>query len=406
MERKVEERTVNLIRATEELRESEERFKAIFDNASDGIFLANPESRRLYLGNMAISKMLGYSPEEIGNLGVEDIHPKESLAIIIDTFEKQSNKNISYAYNTPVKKKDGSIFYADICGYPLTLKGKKYITGIFRDVTERRQVEENLRNAFIKAEAGNRAKSEFLANMSHELTTPLNSVIGFSQVLKDGLYGELNQHQQEYVDNILQGGIRLLSLINDMLNLVRAESGSDELRINRVLLRDALKASAAIFNEKAIMHNLKLTLQIEPEADTEIETDSGKLTQILFHLIDNAVKFTPEGGSVSVQARKLKSSEVRKDDASETSALSRFSTNGDFIEISITDTGIGIRLEDIEKLFQPFSQMESPYTKRYGGAGIGLSLTKKLVEQLGGRIWAESEYGKGSKFTFVIPVRK
>lgn len=400
LERKVKERTADLLCATEEIRESEELFKAIFDNAADGILLANPENKSFYLGNMAISQMLGYSWEEISKLGVMDIHPKESLSFVIQKFEKASNENINYTNEIPMKRKDGSIFYADISGIPITLKGKKYLLGIFRDITERRNAAEALQNALIASEASNRAKSEFLANMSHELTTPLNSVIGFSQILQDGFYGELNDNQKEYVNAILQGGTRLLSIIRNMLDLVRSESGKEELTINRFLLKDTLKSSVAIFNENLIKHNLKLTLEIEPDADIEIETDSGKLKRILYNLIDNAVKFTQDGGSVFVKTRKLSSSEFRvlSSESEKNSQL-----HGNFIKISVEDTGIGIKPENIEKLFQPFTQLESPHTKKYSGAGIGLVLAKRLVELLGGRIWAESEYGKGSRFVLVIP---
>lgn len=384
LERKVEERTAELRMASEEARESEERFKAIFDNAADGILLADPENKNFYIGNKRISQMLGYSQEEISTLGVMDIHPKEHLSYITGVFEKFYKEDIKSATDIPIKRKDGSIFYADISALPVTLKEKKYLVGIFRDISEQRQATETLQNALIAAEASNKVKSEFLANMSHELTTPLNSVIGFSQVLKDGLYGELNTHQQEYVDNILQSGTNLLSLIRNMLNLVRAESGKYELKVNRFLLKDALKSSVAIFNERSIGHNMKLTIQIEDDADIAIETDSGNLIQILFNLIDNAVKFTPDGGSVSVSARKIEAEKL--------------------IEISVADTGIGIKPEDIGKLFKPFRQLESPYTKKYSGTGIGLILTKRLVELLGGRIWVESEFGKGSRFTFVIPI--
>ncbi|MBI4826046.1 MAG: PAS domain S-box protein [Nitrospirae bacterium] len=401
LECRVEERTAELTNANEAIRESEERFKTIFDNAADGILLADLENKRFYLGNKTISRMLGYSPEEISTLGVMDIHPKENLSYVLEIFEKQSRKDITHTTDIPVKRKDGSIFYTDISGFPVILKGKKYLVGIFRDVTERRQAEEQMQDALITAEAANRTKSEFLANMSHELTTPLNSVIGFSQVLKDGLYGELNTHQQEYVSNILQSGIHLLSLIRNMLDLVRTESGKDELRVNRFLLKDALISSAAIFNEKSISQNLKFTLQIEPDADIELETDTGKLTQILFHLIDNAVKFTPDGGSVRVAARLVNSEELPP----LSPPLTRGEMGGrDFIEISVADTGIGIKPENIDKLFQPFSQLESPYTKKYSGTGIGLILTKKLVELLGGRIRVESEFGKGSTFTFTLPI--
>ncbi|GAB4413567.1 MAG: hypothetical protein OHK0032_09680 [Thermodesulfovibrionales bacterium] len=230
------------------------------------------------------------------------------------------------------------------------------------------------------------AKSDFLANMSHELRTPLNSIIGFSEVLQDGLYGELTEKQAEYVRDINTSGRHLLDLINDILDLSKVESGKVELELSRFSLRELLNSSITIFRERAMKQNLSLSLGIEPGADVEIEADLRRMKQIMFNLLSNAVKFTPDGGTVSVKARKVQGE--------------------DFIEITVADTGIGIKPEDMPKLFKEFTQLESPYTKNYEGTGLGLALTKRLVELHSGRIWAESEYGRGSRFTFTIPIRQ
>lgn len=176
--------------------------------------------------------------------------------------------------------------------------------------TELRESNERLRQKTIEideakllAESASRAKSEFLANMSHEFITPLNAVIGFSQVLKDGLSGDLNDKQKEYVDYILQGGLQLFTILNQIIELARVESDKEKIKSGRFLLKDALKSSVAAFDDRAVTRSLKIMLEIEPDAEIEIETDAGKLRRILYNLIDNAVKFTPDGGSVSVQAR-------------------------------------------------------------------------------------------------------
>ena len=276
---------------------------------------------------------------------------------------------------------------------------KKLNEGLKRSLLE-------LEHARLLAEAANRAKSDFLANMSHELTTPLNSIIGFSQILQDRLYGELNEKQKEYVSDVLSSGVHLLGLITDMLDLSRATSGSMQLRLNKFLVKDVLKSSMTVFNEEAIKHNLKLSLDIEPDADIEIEADSGKLNQIMFNLLSNAVKFTPDGGSVRVQARLTRDEGRRtKDEKASIVLTSEVSDHPSSIEVSIADTGIGIKAEELSRLFKEVAQFESPYTKKYSGTGVGLVLTKKLVELLGGRIWVESEHGKGSRFSFVIPVK-
>ncbi|MFZ6007028.1 MAG: ATP-binding protein [Nitrospirota bacterium] len=249
--------------------------------------------------------------------------------------------------------------------------------------------QKELMEANFKLAEASKAKSDFLANMSHELRTPLNSILGFSEILTDELYGKLNEKQQEYVKDIHSSGKHLLNLINDILDLSKVESGKMELEPCSFPLRDVLNASIAMLKEKAIKHNIKLGLEIEPEADTVIEADERKLKQIMFNLLSNAVKFTQDGGSVSVQARKVGSQHET-----------------DFIEISVIDTGIGIKSEDVPRLFKEFTQLESPYDKRYEGTGLGLALTRRLVELHGGKTWVESEFGKGSKFTFAIPVKQ
>ncbi|MDO8281199.1 MAG: ATP-binding protein [Thermodesulfovibrionia bacterium] len=398
LERKIEDRTVEIAKAYESLKAenqarkeaeevlsaSEKRYRTLIETTGTGYVIIDYEG-----------KVLNANQEYVHLTGHTDLNEIRGRSVMEWTadYEKDKNakavakcardghiRNLEIHYVTG----QGKVTPIEINATVMLIDGKAQILTLCRDITERKKAEEYLQNALITAEASNKVKSDFLANMSHELTTPLNSVIGFSQVLKDGLSGELNTDQQEYVDNVLQGGMRLLSLIRNMLDLVRAESGKDELIVKRFLLKETLKSSVAMFNEISIERNLKLTLQIEPAADIVIETDAGKLTRILYNLIDNAVKFTPAGGSVSVSARKIEAEKL--------------------IEISVTDTGIGITPENIDKLFQPFAQLESPYTKTYGGTGIGLILTKRFVELLGGRIWAESEYGKGSKFIFVIPI--
>ena len=268
------------------------------------------------------------------------------------------------------------------------------LQGVFaaaRDVTERKRLdlvllEKNveLESAKAVAEKTNLTKSDFLANMSHELRTPLNAVIGFSEVLQDQMFGQINEKQQEYVSNILTSGRHLLSLINDILDLSKVESGKMELELSSFSLRDSLDASMTMLREKALKGGLEIQLVLAPEADLQIEADQRKLKQILFNLLSNAVKFTPASGSVRVSV-------VR---------------DGDFIEVTVKDTGIGINAEDIPKLFHPFTQLESVYTKGFEGTGLGLALTRQLVELHFGRIWVESEFGTGSSFSFTLPVKQ
>jgi len=266
------------------------------------------------------------------------------------------------------------------------------LQGVFaaaRDVTERKRLDQVLQEKNVElegarsvAEKTSLTKSDFLANMSHELRTPLNSVIGFSEVLQDQLFGPINPKQQEYVGNIITSGRHLLSLINDILDLSKVESGKMGLDLNSFPLRETLEASVGILRERALKGGLDLRLQVDPGAELPIMADQRKLKQILFNLLSNAVKFTPTGGTVVLSALR----------------------DGDCVEITVADSGIGIREEDISKLFQAFTQLESAYTKGFEGTGLGLALTRQLVEMHGGRIWVKSEFGAGSRFSFTLPI--
>lgn len=263
-----------------------------------------------------------------------------------------------------------------------------------------------LNEANVKLEEVSRAKSDFLANMSHELRTPLNSIIGFAEVLENRLFGGLNEKQYEYVKIIHTSGKHLLELINDILDLSKVESGKIEIEVSEFPLKEVLNTSLTMLREKALKHNISLSLEVMPDADITIAADERKLKQIMFNLLNNAVKFTPDGGSVRVQARKVIGDlGLGIGEKKLTPKPQRPTPDADFYEISVTDTGIGIKHEDMPKLFKEFSQIESPYTKDYEGTGLGLALTKRFVELHGGKIWVESEYGKGSRFMFTIPAK-
>ena len=234
------------------------------------------------------------------------------------------------------------------------------------------------------AEAANKAKSDFLASMSHEFRTPLNAVIGFSELMATGLGGPLTDQQKEYVTDIFTSGRHLLSLVNDILDLSKVEAGKMELQLNGFNIERLIEMSIALFKEKAYKQGLQMTFEVAQGLDTMIG-DERKIKQVLFNLLGNAVKFIPDGGTIHVKAA--------------------LADDKDFVKYSVSDTGIGISTEDQNKLFKPFEQIDSRLTRKYKGTGLGLSLCKQLVELHGGRIWVESEAGKGSNFIFVIPMR-
>ncbi|HSE88655.1 MAG TPA: GAF domain-containing protein [Candidatus Binatia bacterium] len=241
-----------------------------------------------------------------------------------------------------------------------------------------REIEDKSR----QIEAANRHKSEFLANMSHELRTPLNAIIGFSEVLQERMFGELNEKQAEYTDDILTSGRHLLSLINEILDLSKVEAGRMELELATFDLPLAIDNARTFVRERATKHGINLDVTVD-ERLGDFVGDERKIKQILLNLLSNAVKFTPEGGRIGINARQADGS----------------------VEISVSDTGIGISPEDQAKIFEEFRQVGGDYAHKREGTGLGLTLAKKFVELHGGKIWVQSEVGKGSTFSFTLPER-
>ncbi|MGZ4415905.1 MAG: ATP-binding protein [Gaiellaceae bacterium] len=242
------------------------------------------------------------------------------------------------------------------------------------------RMNDELRRLYGELETTSRHKSEFLANMSHELRTPLNAVIGFSQVLRERLFGEINDKQEEYLDDIISSGHHLLSLINDVLDLSKVEAGQVELELTTFSLREALERGVVMVREVATKNDVQLSLALAPDVDL-VRADELRLRQIVFNLLSNAVKFTPVGGSIAVESACV---------------------DGEVL-VSVADTGPGVALEDQERIFEEFQQTELGVKQREG-TGLGLALSRRLVELHGGRIWVESEPGHGSRFVFTLPV--
>ena len=230
-------------------------------------------------------------------------------------------------------------------------------------------------------EVANKHKSEFLANMSHELRTPLNAIIGFSEVLLEKLFGEVNEKQEDYLRDIYTSGRHLLGLINDILDLSKVEAGRMDLELSEFDLPSAVSNALTLVRERAQRHNVALHLDVDPTLSS-VTADERKLKQILVNLLTNAVKFTPDGGRIEVVARRLPNA----------------------FTIAVSDTGIGIALDDHEAVFEEFRQVGRDYTRKQEGTGLGLTLTRKFVELHGGRIGVQSELGKGATFTFTIPM--
>jgi two-component system sensor histidine kinase/response regulator len=274
----------------------------------------------------------------------------------------------------------------------LSLKLESRVRMLEQEIEKRKKIEAQLRKSEKKlilakdeAQRASSVKSDFLMKMTHELRTPLNSVLGFSQILKMKHQGELNEKQEKYVDNIFHSATRLLGMINDMLDLVKVESGEGlHLSIQSFQAPEAMDEALIFISDRAAQKKIVIHKEIDPGLGI-IEADALRFKQILINLIDNAIKFSkPGGGTVNIAARR----------------------NSDMAQFSISDTGIGIKEEDMDKLFDLFYQADSGINRRYGGAGAGLAVTKQLVEQHGGRIWVESIYGEGSTFSFILPLKQ
>jgi len=258
-----------------------------------------------------------------------------------------------------------------------------------------RERNEEIEQKNKQLDEASRMKSEFLANMSHELRTPLNAILGFSEAIKDSMFGDVNDKQEEGLGVIFESGQHLLSLINDILDLSKIEAGKMELDCSSFDLNEVVERSISIVKEKASKHNIHLNLKLDPQLGL-ISADERKIKQVLFNLLSNATKFTPDDGSITISS-KLHINEKAICDKGE-------KRRHDFVSFTVEDTGIGIEQKDLKKLFVPFEQLDSSLAKKYQGTGLGLAMVKRLIELHQGCIDVWSELGKGSRFTVCLPI--
>jgi|GEM_PF-933120 len=365
-------------KAEEEIIRNETKYRSLFEKSNDAIMIHDLNGRILEANDRAC-EMFGYSETELKQKSIMDLTLDEDRVEIKSRIGKIKTEGYCRKENRMVRS-DGGLIYVDVsASFLQTQHGMIQTVG--RDITDRVRTEAAMISAKIEAETASRTKSEFLANMSHELRTPLNSIIGFSDVMFDGLTGELGPKQKNYMKHISDSGHHLLNLINDILDISKVEAGKMELHIDMLNMKTVIDDIVAMTQTLTSRKNISVNVDVQENMPT-LRADRSKIKQIMYNLMGNAIKFTDDGGKITILTK----------------------VKGKKILVSIIDNGIGISTEDQKKLFKPFSQIDSSISRSYQGTGLGLALVKELIELHGGNIRVESEVGKGSNFTFELPI--
>jgi PAS domain S-box-containing protein len=367
-------------RMEEELKSNEEKFRAYTENAPIAVFVSDEKGKYVDV-NFFACKLTGYSKEEILNRDISDFLAPEELEKGLNNFQRLQ-KNAFSEDELQAKRKDGSVFWMHLVASKVS--ENRYIA-FCEDITIKKKAEQNLLEAKKEAELANIAKSQFLSNMSHEIRTPLNGIHGFLHLLSAT---KLDIEQQEYVENILNSSEILMSLINNVLDLSKIEANKLEIENIEFDLLKVVKRTIRTFDPYIEENKLKINFIYSQDIPRLLYGDPTKVGQIMNNLLNNGIKFTPNGGEIDVQVTL-----VKKESGLVT------------IQVEMKDTGIGIEKEKIQKLFQPFMQADASTTRKFGGTGLGLVITKKLIEMMGGSIGIESEIEKGTIVIFELPFR-
>ncbi len=402
----------------DEPRENPDLYRILYDAIPSPIY--HKDADGTFLGcNKAFEEYTGFDRREIVGKSIFDLLSTKMASFYHKIDRELIENGCNQTCESHIARSDGSfhnvvISKAAYHGEDGRVAG---LVGIMTDITPHRIQEEELRQAKEAAEAGSRAKSEFLATMSHELRTPLNAIIGFSDLLLSKKAGVISDVQEDYLNFIRQSANHLLSLINDILDLSKVEAGKSELFLSEVPLKNLILGSLMMIQEKTMTDGVALRVDLDAVPDVTIMADARKLKQIIYNLLSNAAKFTPGGGEIHVAAKLASCKDIPKEAEPDEGTSSASGAVDDpmpevcttrrqrWVMVSVADTGIGVEPHDLERIFRPFEQGSRALTRKFQGTGLGLSLSRKLVELHGGRIWVESEgAGKGSKFCFTVPL--
>jgi len=382
------------------LRQSEERYRTLVEVSPDAIFV-NRQDRIIFINSAGLELLGASAPEEIlGKSPLQIFHPDSQADILERVKQLFPLLKATSPIEEQIVRLDGQNRTVEVAAAPIEDDGIVSVQVVMRDITERKQAEIELRQAHIELEqrvidrtfelnAANHAleraarlKDEFLASMSHELRTPLTGILGLAEALQMVTYGELNERQRHALRNIETSGRHLLVLINDILDLSKIEAGRFELQLEMCLLGEICQGSLQLTKGMATQKRQMVSFDMEP-ASIVLMADVRRLKQMIVNLLSNAIKFTPDGGKLGI--------EIKGDPLDQE------------LRIVVWDRGVGIHPEDLPRLFQPFVQLDSSLSRQYSGTGLGLSLVQRLAELHNGHVEVESTFGKGSRFTIVLP---